>query len=141
MLAGCGDRGRRPPTGGDDALLGRLAATEATLVDAWAEQQAHRDLAQTIAGRERSGAAALRAAMTGGRVQGDVARPEGDLDALLAAERSAAAAARGALSALRSPAARGAAFDVSVAHAAHEAAILATLGRDPLPDAFGGTLA
>ena len=140
MLAGCGHRGRRPPSGGDDALLVRLVASEETLAAAWAKQQAHRDLARTIAARERAGAAALRAAMTGGHAEGYALLTDGDLDALLAEERSAAAAARAALSALRAPAARGAAFDVSVAHAAHEAAILVALGRDPLPDAFGGTL-
>jgi hypothetical protein len=138
-VAGCGDRTPPAPPGGDAGVLGRLLATEEELATAWEGLAAHRAIAGPIAARERANVAALRAA--GAAEQRASTGVRADLEALLAAERAAATACVDALVRLRRPAARGVAFDVSVTHAAHVAAALAALGRDPLPDAFAGVKA
>jgi hypothetical protein len=135
-VAGCGDRTPPAPPGGDAAVLGRLLATEEELAAGWDGLGAHRAIAGPIAARERANVAALRAA--GAAEQRRSNAVGSDLEALLAAERAAAAACVDALLQLGRPAARGVAFDVSATHAAHMAVALAALGREPLPDAFAG---
>jgi len=141
-LAGCGDRDPKPPRGGDAAVLGGILATQRSLAGGWQ----HVDPA--VAERARAHAAQLTAAGAdaGGAVPAAVAQPVArvrsreDREALLEAERANARALLAALPRLRSPDARELAMSLYATSAQHASILLAGLGRDPLPDAFAGTL-
>jgi lambda repressor-like predicted transcriptional regulator len=74
------------------------------------------------------------------RLQSRAHDAPGALEALLAAEREAAGAYLAALSGLGGADARALATALYASGAQHEAIVLAALGRDPLPDAFAGSL-
>jgi hypothetical protein len=158
--AGCGDRTPARPAGGDAGVLGRLLAVEGALVGAWsalaALRGAHAADARDVLARERSHVTALTAAgaahgaavpsgLAGAtrrvRLQAGAHDATGALEALLAAEREAAGAHLAALPELLGPDARELTLSLYAAAAQHQAILLAALGRDPLPDAFAGTLA
>jgi hypothetical protein len=147
--AGCGDRTPDRPPLGDAAVLGSLLGVELELVAAWsalAARGGHGGLADDVLARERAHARQLASAGARRRAApGDVraaarAVPGGGLEAVLALERAAAAAYLDALPGLRAPDARELAFALHAAEAQHASVVLSALGRDPLPDAFAGTL-
>jgi Ferritin-like domain len=148
-VAGCGERASDRPPPGDAAVLGSLLGVELELVTAWSALAArgeHAELVGDLLARERAHARQL--ADAGARrnpAPPDVreaarAVPDGGLEAALALERTAAAAYLAALPELRAPDARELAFALHAAEAQHASVVLSALGRDPLPDAFAGTL-
>jgi hypothetical protein len=139
--AGCGNRTPAQPAGGDAAVLGTLLALERSLADAWSASgvPARHD----VVARLRAHARALEAA---GAARGGIAPlvvPPGGrgAEALLATERSAADAYLARLPELRGGDARALAMGLYAAGAQRVSLLLTVLGRDPLPDAFAGTLA
>jgi hypothetical protein len=138
---GCGNRTPAAPPGGDAGVLGTLLATERALAAAWAASQApHR---QAVVSRLRAHVRALEAAGAdrGRDAAPGVAAAATDRQALLATERVAARAYLAALPGLGGPDARALATGLYAAAAQRASLLLADLGRDPLPDAFAGTLA
>jgi hypothetical protein len=141
-LAGCGDREAAPPRGGDPAVLGTVLAVQRALAGGW------RRVDPAVAATTQEHVAALRAAgaTAGGAappgVQRALAGVRGRQDraALLEAERAAGTALLSALPQLRGPDARALVLSLYAAGAQHVSLLLADLGRDPLPDAFAGTL-
>jgi hypothetical protein len=141
--AGCGDRTPAKPAGGDAAVLGTLAAIERALSRAWASSTAaQRD---DVLPRLRAHTRALAAA--GATYDADVpasvasaAEAGGSPEALLSLEQAAAAAYLTQVPGVRDPAARALATGLYAAGAQRVSVLLAALGRDPLPDAFAGTL-
>jgi hypothetical protein len=162
--AGCGARGAAPPRGGDAGVLAGLLAVERELVGAWGAlarlEGAHGQTARAVLAHEHAHVARLeaelRAAAAGATVapapaplrraarMAAAAAASGDgpaaLRAALALERQAAGAYIAALPRLRTPARRSLAMALGASEAQHESVVLAALGRDPLPDAFGGAL-
>jgi hypothetical protein len=141
-LAGCGDREPAPPRGGDPGVLGTVLAVQAALAGAWehVDPAVAGKLHEHVAALREAGATPGRAAPAGllraaGRVRG-----AGDREALLDAERQAGAALLSALPQLRGGDARVLVMSLYAAGAQHASLLLADLGRDPLPDAFAGTL-
>ena len=150
--AGCGDRTPAEPAGGDRAVLGTLAAIERELAAAWSAAGAtplpHDDVTRRLRAHARTlasaGAAYDRAAPASvTRSSARVAAAsdgEAALAALLDAERAAATAYLTQLPGLRGPDARALATGLYAASAQRTSLVLTALGRDPLPDAFAGTL-
>jgi hypothetical protein len=160
--AGCGVSRDRPAPPADADVLAGLLAVERELVTAWraaaALAGAEGATARAVLAHERTHVRRLEAALAGRSAAGapvpsDVTRAArelrtqagaGDgpaaLDAALALERAAAAAHIAALGRLRDPEARTLVMGLSGAEAQHAAAVALTLGREPLPDAFAGTL-
>jgi hypothetical protein len=159
-VTACGDRTRARPRGGDAGVLGRLLAVEDALTGAWAAMArlpgADGAVAHDVLARQRDHVTALAAAgarrgaavppgVAGAtrraRLQARAHHATGALDALLAAGREAAGAHLAGLPELLDPDARALVLSLFAAAAQHEAILLSALGRDPLPDAFAGTLA
>jgi hypothetical protein len=149
--AGCGDRTPARPAGGDAAVLGTLLAVERELGGAWSAAArfapAHGVGARSRAHLQaltRAGAAPGRAvpdtvAAAAARVRAARTRAAA-LDALLATERGAAGAYLDSLPGLGGGEARALAAGLYADSAQRASLLLAALGRDPLPDAFAGTL-
>jgi hypothetical protein len=141
-VAGCGNEAPKAPTGGHAAVLGTLLAAQRVLADAW--QHVDRD----VAARERAHVSALTAAGAAsdrpapGAVERAArrVRSPGDREALLAAERAAGAALLTALPEVHNANSRALVMSQYAASAQHASLLLTALGRDPLPDAFAGTL-
>jgi hypothetical protein len=162
--AGCGERDPQPPQGGDAGVLAGLLAVERELVRAWAAVAAVRGAAgatgravlahehahaarleqELLAARGASAAApapaALRDAARTVAAAAHSGNGAGALRAALVLERHAAEAYLAALPLLRSPGRRALAMALYASEAQHGSTVLAALGRDPLPDAFAGTL-
>jgi hypothetical protein len=158
--AGCGVSTDRPAPDAD--VLAGLLAVERELVAAWSAAAAlpgaEGETARAVLAHERAHVRRLEAALAGGVGAGapvppDVTRAARALrthagagegraafDAALALERAAAAAHAAALGRLRDPEARTLVMALSGAEAQHAAAVALALGREPLPDAFAGTL-
>jgi hypothetical protein len=157
---GCGER-TPEPAASDATVLAGLLAVERELVAAWSAAAAlpgaEGETARAVLAHERAHVRALESALAGrpadGGVSADVARAAGEmrtragaaeataaLDAALALERAAAAAHAAALGRLRGPDARALVMALSGAEAQHAAVVALALGREPLPDAFAGTL-
>jgi hypothetical protein len=136
--AGCGDRTPAGPEGGDAAVLGRLLAVEQALLEAWVGSSVA--LRDDVVVRLRAHVRALQAAgaAPGGHAPRGIAG--GDEAALAEAERAAGRSHLSAVRALRGPDARALATGLYAAAAQRESVLLAALGRDPLPDAFAGSL-
>jgi prophage DNA circulation protein len=141
-LAGCGDRSASPPRGGDPAVLGTVLAVQRALAGAWerVDPAVAEKLHGHVAALQEAGAAPGRAAPAD--VQRAVARVHGSGDraALLEAEKGAGAALLSALPQVRGASARELVMSLYAAGAQHASLLLIDLGRDPLPDAFAGTL-
>jgi rubrerythrin len=163
VAAGCGDRDPKPAAGGDAGVLAGLLAVERELVTAWgavAEIGAGKgDTARAVLAHERAherrleaelraaggatvpaASAAVRDAAAGVRRLAAGGDGTGALQAALLLERQAAGAYLEALPAVRDPARRALVMEIGAIEAEHGSVVLAALGREPLPDAFAGTL-
>jgi hypothetical protein len=160
--AGCGNRERPRPAGGDAGVLAGLLAVERELVEAWdavaaidaperalvvavlAHERAH--AARLAVELQRAGNARVPAAAAPVRRAADAVRARaaagdvtGALDAAVGLERAAGAVHVAALGQLSHPDRRVLAMALSASEAQHASVALAALGRDPIPDPFGGT--
>jgi hypothetical protein len=148
--AGCGDRRPAKPAGGDAAVLGTLAATERALSGAWSAHAVpwRDDVLVRLRGHARSlaaagatpGAGAPPAVSRAARAAASAGDRDSALDALVALEQAVGTAYLDRLPALRGPDARELATGLYTASAQRASVLLAARGRDPLPDAFAGTL-
>jgi hypothetical protein len=162
-VTGCGTRHDRPAAVGGEAgvLAGALGASRA-LIGAYAPVAAalHGSRARLVGeldARERAGAGALAAALRAvgrapvpapaGALAADLARArraaaagdgQGALHALADAQLAAGWVRLGALPLLTDPAHRRLVANLAAGGAGQQTALLAALGREPLPVAFAG---
>jgi hypothetical protein len=161
VAAGCGDRTPAAPAGGDAGLLAGLVAVERELVRAWtaasslpgdegataravlAHERVHMRELQAALGRTAKPATApggVSGAARRVRIQAGAGDARGAMDAALSLEREAQVAYLDTLTKLRDPDRRALVMAIGAAEAQHASVVLAALGRDPLPDAFAGTV-